>query len=475
MLKRIFKIFVFYPLYFLQLENYQILRFLRTYIKKAFVLEKPRQNLVWTNKIKAIFLLSLVIIFYIGFIGAKRFPLIGSLLIIFISLIFFFLIVSFSVIILWPFDWLIKKIIIAKATKKIKKLKNLQIIGITGSYGKTTFKEILSTILSVKYKVVFTPENKNTPLGISNVILKNLKEDTEIFVVEMSAWQKGDIKTLCKIAPPDIAVLTGINESHLERFKTIENTIQTKFEIVKYSKPNSLILLNADNDLILKNYQKYISNKKVIFYGKEKKELFNYIIRNISFDENLLKQKCQIEIDNKTFEFEVPLLGDYAVITTIGAILIAKHLNLEDKEIKIGINLIKPVNHRLQPVQRDNFLIIDDSYNGNPNGAKAAIELLNKFKNKRKIYVTPGLVEMGKESRKVHEEIGKLLASVADLVILIKNSVTDFIISGLLEKNFDKDKIIVFDNPLELQDKIKEIIKPNDVVLFQNDWPDNYL
>ncbi|MGB9680734.1 MAG: glutamate ligase domain-containing protein, partial [Minisyncoccia bacterium] len=126
------------------------------------------------------------------------------------------------------------------------------------------------------------------------------------------------------------------------------------------------------------------------------------------------------------------------------------------------------------PIKKENFLIIDDSYNGNPNGAKAAIEVLKKFKNKRKIYVTPGLVEMGKEAQKVHEEIGRLLAPVADLVILIQNSVTGFIISGLLEKNFNREKIIIFNNPLELQEKIKEIIKPNDVILFQNDWPDNY-
>ncbi|MGB9726741.1 MAG: Mur ligase family protein [Minisyncoccia bacterium] len=373
-----------------------------------------------------------------------------------------------------PLDWLIKNLIIFKAKRKIQKFKNLKIIGITGSYGKTSFKEILATILSVKYKVVFTPENKNTPLGISNVILKNLNENTEIFVVEMSAWQKGDIKTLCQITPPDIALITGINESHLERFKTIENTIKTKFEIVKYSKPNALIVLNADNNLIVENYKNYLGNKQVIFYGKENTSFLNYKITNIIFEEERFKQKCTIEFEKEKKEIEIPLLGDYAISTIIGAFLIAKHLGLNDKDIKLGISLIKPIAHRLEPIKKENFLIIDDSYNGNPNGAKAAIEVLKKFKNKRKIYVTPGLVEMGKEAQKVHEEIGRLLAPVADLVILIQNSVTGFIISGLLEKNFNREKIIIFNNPFELQEKMKEIIKPNDVILFQNDWPDNY-
>lgn len=475
MFQKLFTIFIFYPLYFLQLENYHLLRFLNVYFKKAFVLKKPRQSLVWTKKIIAILLLSLIIIFFISGLIAVNVSFFFSLVTLILSFFLFFSFLIVSTIILWPLDWLIKNFIILKAKKRIKELKNLKIIGITGSYGKTTFKEILSTILGVKYKLVFTPENKNTPLGISNVILKNLTSDTEIFVVEMSAWQKGDIKTLCKIAPPDIAVLTGINESHLERFKTIENTIQTKFEIVKYSKPNALVLLNADNDLILENYHKYKDNKQIIFYGKKREDLLNYKIKETFFEIESLKQKCLIEIDKKDLEFETPLLGDYAIISIIGAILIAKYLNLDEKEIKIGINLIKPVEHRLQPIQKENFLIIDDSYNGNPHGVKAAIEVLSKFKNKRKVYVTPGLVEMGKETKQIHEEIGRLLAPVADVVILIKNSVTDFIINGLLEKTFDKNKIIIFNNPLELQEKIKEIIKPNDVVLFQNDWPDNYI
>lgn len=475
MFKKFFKIFIFYPLYFLQLENYQLKRFWRVYLKKAFVFDKPRQKLVWTNKIVALLLLSLLIIILINFYVFINYSPIFSLLTLFISFVLFSLFLSISVVVLLPLDWLIKNFIILKAKKKVQKLKNLKIIGITGSYGKTSFKEILATILSVKYKVVFTPENKNTPLGISNIIFKNINEETEIFVAEMSAWQVGNIKTLCRIAPPDIAILTGINESHLERFRTIENTIKTKFEIVKYSKPEALVVLNVDNSLILENYRKYAADKKIIFYGKENTEFLNYKIKNVFFDEERLKQKITIEIENKSLEFEIPLLGDYAIATVSGAILVAKHLGLTDNEIKLGLSLIKPISHRLEPIRKENFLVIDDSYNGNPNGAKAAIGVLAKFKNKRKIYVTPGLVEMGKETRKVHEELGRLLAPVADLVILIQNSVTDFIISGLQEKNFDKQNIIIFNSPLELQEKIKDIIRPNDVILFQNDWPDNYL
>ncbi len=472
---KILKIFIFYPLYFLQLETYQLKRYLKVYFKKAFVLEKSRQKLVWTKKLISIFFISLLISLGVIYLGYKNFAVLGLVVFGLFSLLVFPFTICLSVIILLPVDILIKNYIIYKAKNKIKKLKHLKIIGITGSYGKTSFKEILSTILSVKFRLVFTPENKNTPLGISNVIFKNINEETEIFVAEMSAWQVGDIKTLCRIAPPDIAILTGINESHLERFKTIENTIKTKFEIVKYSKPEALVVLNADNNLILENYKKYAGDKKIIFYGKENTELLNYKIKKVVFDEERFKQKVTIEIENKSLWFEIPLLGDYAVATVIGAILVAKHLGLTDNEVKLGLSLIKPISHRLEPIRKENFLVIDDSYNGNPAGAKAAIEVLAKFKNKRKIYVTPGLVEMGNQTQKVHQEIGNLLAPVADLVILIKNSVTNFIIEGLLEKGFNKEKILIFNNPFELQEKIKDIIQPNDVILFQNDWPDNYI
>ena len=474
-MSKFIKIIFFYPLYFLQLENYQLKRFYRVYFKKAFALEKPRQKLVLTLKIKVLILVSAIIILLTGALFTCKFSVCWGIAVSCILALCFPFILGLSVIILLPLDVLIKKLNIFQAQQKIKKLKNLKIIGITGSYGKTSFKEILAAILGVKYKVVYTPENKNTPLGISQVILKNLKPETEIFVAEMSAWQKGDIKTLCQIAPPDIAVLTGINESHLERFKTIENTISTKFEIVKYSKENSLVVLNADNDYIIKNYKKYVGNKRVIFFSKENENFLNYKIKEITFNENTLKQNFILELEGKTYQFEIPFLGEYAVAMTIGAILISKYLNLNETEIKIGLSLLKPIKHRLQPTLRGDILIIDDSYNGNLNGVKEAIKVLSRFKNRRKIYVTPGLVETGSRNYEIHREIGKLLAPVADLVILIKNSVTNFIVEGLKENGFNPEKIIIYNTPFELEKNIKKIIKANDVVLFQNDWPDNYL
>ncbi|HPC30959.1 MAG TPA: UDP-N-acetylmuramoyl-tripeptide--D-alanyl-D-alanine ligase [Candidatus Paceibacterota bacterium] len=474
-MKKFVKILFFYPLYFLQLENYQLKRFYQVYFKKASTLEKPRQKLVLTLKIKVLILVSAIIILLAGVLFAYKFSVCWGIAASFILVLCFPFILGLSVIILLPLDILIKKLNIFQAQQKIKRLKNLKIVGITGSYGKTSFKEISAAILGTKYKVVYTPENKNTPLGVSQVILKNLKPETEIFVAEMSAWQKGDIKILSRIAPPGIAVLTGINESHLERFKTIENTINTKFEIVKYSKENALVVLNADNDYIIKNYKKYVGNKKVIFFGKENEEFLNYKIKEIIFNENTLKQTFILELEGKTYQFEIPFLGEYAVAMTIGAILIAKYLNLNETEIKIGLSLLKPIEHRLQPILRDDILIIDDSYNGNPNGAREAIKVLSRFKKRRKIYVTPGLVEIGKRSYEIHKEIGKLLAPVADLVILIKNSVTDFIVAGLKESGFNSEQIIIYNTPFELEENIKKIIRANDVVLFQNDWPDNYL
>jgi len=317
------------------------------------------------------------------------------------------------------------------------------VIGITGSFGKTTFKECLSPILGEKYNVLKTPENINTPVGISRLVIKELNEQTQILVIEMGAYQTGDIKEICQIAAPDIAVLTGINEAHLEMFGSIENTIATKFEIAQFAKPDALVVLNENNALVKNNFAKHVGNRKVLWYQ-----------------------------DSETLPLgaTTPLLGSYVAGILNACVLIAKELGLTEDEIKRGIAKIKPIPHRLQVIENANGVtVIDDSYNGNPAGAVEAIRVLGKFIG-RKIYITPGLVEMGTEAQTVHRKIGEQLSGVADQLILIRNSVTPFIAAG-----FNNDSnIIWFNSATEAHAGLKEILKSGDVILFQNDWPDNY-
>ncbi|PIU74215.1 hypothetical protein COS77_02755 [Candidatus Roizmanbacteria bacterium CG06_land_8_20_14_3_00_34_14] len=452
--------FIYFHLLLLQLEEYEIDRYLIALKNTKGVPpnHKIRKPLKWTNKIKLIF--SLTTLFFLATIFLGYFY--SFYIIIISSIIFFrfsFIYLVGTVELIYPIDFLVKKIIIFLAKNKLKKIKSIKIIGIAGSYGKTGMKDLVATVLSEKYQVVKTPESYNTPIGIARTILSQVNEKTEILVVEMGEYYSGDIRNICLISPPQISVITGINEAHLERLKSIDNSIRTIFEISQNMKSGGILLMNGKDKYIKNNYKKFVSDQKIYFYSSKGKIEFNedapgYIYQKLFF----------------------PILGEYNLDKIDGVIYLAKKLGLTTQEIDNGLKKIKTPAHRLQPVlnREKNILVIDDSYNGNPDGVEEAIKTLALFKKRRKIFLTPGLVEIGSKSREVHQRIGKRLNDVVDLVIFIKNSMTPYIEGGLINAGFNKNNIIWFDSMMEAQNNLGSILKSGDVILFQNDWPDNY-
>lgn len=434
---------------------------------------QPRQKIIWTLKAKLIFGLAVLLHVFSAFLFYLLHLYFWTKILWFIFFLIAFLNIYplffvLAALLIWPLDFLAKTWIVARAKRKLRNLPDLKIIGITGSYGKTTIKEALESVLARKYRVLKTPENINTPVGIARLILRELNPEVEILIVEMGAYRVGDIKTLCQIAPPDVAVLTGINEAHLERFGSIEKTIRGKFEIVDHAKPNALAVLNSDNQLVMKNYQARIRSRKVEFYSA-------YKAKNVEFDSNPVLPLYKGEVEG--VHIQTQILGEYVFGIAHACIIIGKHLGLTIEQIQDGIAAFKPIPHRLQPIYNaaTDVLVIDDSYNGNPAGAREAIEVLGKFRNRRKIYITPGLVEMGERTAQVHREIGQQLGKVADKVILIKNSATPFIAEGLAQTNFHSQNIIWFPSSQSAHAAISSIVQKGDVILFQNDWPENYI
>ena len=367
-----------------------------------------------------------------------------------------------------------KRRLILKATKKIRKLRGLTVIGIAGSYGKTTTKEVISTVLSEKFKVLKTPENINTTLGIAGIIQNDLHEDTQIFIVEMGEHQQGDIREICKMIWPKIGIITGINEAHLERMGALENTVATIFELAAGT--SGKIFINADDELIMKNYKRYGGEGIFGLYGVANQDLCEYGVNNIIFSQDGSGYDFEIKgSDEISTNLHIALLGEYAPGVAMASVLVGKKLGLDMTAIKNGIQKVKSPKHRLELVPTKNGVtVIDDSYNGNPAGVTAAINVLNKFENKRKIYITPGLVEMGSATKRVHVDLGERLGAVANLVILIKNSVTDYITEGLKGSGFDMKNVLIFESAVEAHNHLGSILKAGDVVLFQNDWTDNY-
>ncbi len=464
----------FFQLYILQLDEYDIFRFLKK-ISKVKRGKKQIKPFVWTNKAKAVFILSILQVVITSALFSNLNTIFFVVLLI-IGLENFFSPLAISVILLYPIDYISKQYLFSKAKAKIKNLNKLKIIAIAGSYGKTTFKEILYTILSEKYRVLKTPENINTPVGISRLILSTLNTEHEIFIVEMGEYYRRDIKKLCNLTQPDISVITGINEAHFERLKNLDTTVSTIFEAVEYSKENADIVLNIADDLVSKNYKKYTDNKEIVFYGSDKKT--GLFATNIKFNVDNLTSDFQLYEDKNFIDsFSIPLLAKYVIDDIIGAVKIALKLETSWPFIKQGIRKIKSIPHRLEPKfdKSKNIIYIDDTYNANPQGVKEAIEVLANFKNRRKIYITPGMAETGKANRKIHLEIAEYLSKVADLVVLVDTSSSRFINEGLRKNNFPDDKIKIYNHQQDVYDDLNHWTKSGDVVLFQNIWPENYV
>lgn len=477
-------VLITYQIYLLQLENYRMRRFFRG--ARASVLAAGlarRTKTVWTPKLKATTAIALflwlcviagiatVVTIQADMVTAMVWSFVGAWLMTGI----FFLFLALATLVLLPLDKFLKGEVISAAHQKLALHKKLTVIGITGSYGKTTAKEVLAAILAEKFSMLKTPDNINTPVGVARLINARLTDATEIFIVEMGAYERGDIKALCDIARPDIVMLTGINESHLERFGSIENTIATKFEIVEHAKPNSHIVLNADDERIVASYQQYATDRRVRFFSAEENSRAALGIKDIRFAADGALSGTFTRTGVPAYTFTVPLLGAYAVGTLMGCVIIAEHLGMSHDEIERGITMVRPIPHRLQPIRlQNNVLVIDDSYNGNPKGVRAATEVLERFSGRRKVFITPGLVEMGKESSDIHNALGRELSKAVDVLVLIRTKATDALAKGFLETGVPKNRIMWFDTTLQAHAALPSIIKPNDVVLFQNDIPDNY-
>ncbi len=472
-------------LYIFQQEEYEISFFLQwvRQNKNWHDLEK-KKKLRWTLKAYLIFTLALLlfiiplIICFVYLISSpnlwiRALGIVDAFLLFILFWLKPYYYLVAAALLIKPIDILTKEFLILRAKQKLKKHPELKIIGITGSYGKTSVKEFLNTILGTKYRVLKTPDNINTPLGVSALIQRRDLSQYDVFIVEMGAYQKGDIKKVCDLVGPEYGILTGINESHLERFGSVATTIKTKFELIESLPPSGKAFVNGDDFNVKENYLKF---------GKAKKELYSKkLANNIQGGANgmefeMILQKEKLSLTTKA-------LGEHNITNIIAGILTAEELGLNLAEIKKGVRKIQAVKHRLEPIFNPNgVIIIDDSYNGNPAGVKAALEVLKLFKEHRKIFITPGLVEMGGAKKQVHITIGEQLAKVCDLVILIKNSNFDYFIEGLSRggwnvdlKNYqEEEKLRVFEDSESAHKALNSLLKKGDVVLFQNDWTDNY-
>lgn len=371
--------------------------------------------------------------------------------------------------ILTPLEWYGRKRYINGAKKILAEQSDLIVIGITGSYGKTSMKNFLGELLSEKYNVLLTPKNYNTQLGIARTIREYLKPTHDIFICEMGAMWEGEIAECCDIAQPTIGIITAIGPQHLQTFGDIETIIRTKFELANaIEKVDGKLFLNYDNKYIAK-HNCHVKHQS---YGLKKD--FDFYSDKLKSDQN--GQSFTFHDGEKTIEAQTKLLGEHNIENLTGAIAVAKSLGISDKDIKFAIRRIKSVPHRLELTTKGNLSIIDDSYNSNPVSSKLAIDTLAKFDG-IKIVITPGLIELGTEEEKYNRELGVHIAKKdCDYVYLVGNSTqTDAIESGLIEQNYPENKIQRVALPQEAVAYASRKHPSEKVtVLLLNDLPDNY-
>lgn len=371
----------------------------------------------------------------------------------------------------FPIEKLVYLYYKSKAQGKLKRMTGLKIIGITGSYGKTSSKNILSDILNVKYNALPTPRNLNTFNGLIMTVNNHMDKFTDIFIAEMGAYVKGEIKGLCKLIKPKYGILTRIGTAHLESFGSEENIISGKFELIESLPSDGFAVLNGDDPKQV-NYK--LKNKvKTIWIGIDNKDV-DVRATNIKCSSKGTSFDVEFKDSDKKYSFETKLLGDHNVYNILAGIACGVEFGIEVEELMAAVKAVRPVEHRLELKKLGSFYQIDDAYNSNPVGAENACKVLGMMPG-LKVVVTPGMIELGAKEKEYNKKFGEQIAEVADYAVLIGEKRTKPIMEGLLDKGFDKEKIIVFNDVRDAYPFIGSLTGKKDVyALFENDLPDTY-
>ena len=430
--------------------------------------EKFKTPLVYTMRVKRLFLTDILLFVAIA-LSALFFAAEWAKAIIGTTLLLSNFVMLIANIVNKPIEKAINRYYYNDAKRIIESNKNLIIIGVTGSFGKTSTKNYLATVLAEKYNVLVTPGNFNTLLGVIRTIREQLRPYHQVFIVEMGAKQKNDIKEICDLVHPTIGIVTAVGEMHLETFKSIENIQDTKFELINSLPTNGLGIINNDSKYI-NNYKGITSQCNIIRYAVENDA--DYKATEVHYGANGVSFKL-----NGDEQFNSRLLGVGNLLNILASIAVANHLQVPVNKQKNAIARLQPVEHRLSMKVANGITVLDDAYNSNPQGAKMALEVLKNFtvgeENKR-IVITPGFVEMGTRQAVANKELGVTIAKSCDYAIVVNATNREAIKQGIDEGGLATDRYYLADSLNQAHAHLAQILKAGDVVLYENDLPDNF-
>ena len=341
-----------------------------------------------------------------------------------------------------------------------RSLYNIPVVGITGSVGKTSTKDIVASVMARKYKVLKTQGNLNNQIGLPLTILE--LKDHEALVIEMGMGNLGEISVLTKIAKPDVAIITNVGTSHIGNLGSRENILKAKLEILEGLKENGTLIINNDNDLLHK-WNDETKRKNVITFGIDEKS--NYMATNIKLDEN--RSDYDIKIDEDIYHMNINIGGKHFVYNSLCAICIGKLFNIDVDEIKKGIETFELTKSRMEVIKKGNITVINDCYNASYDSMKAAIEHISAQTGNRKIAILGDMLELGSFSKELHEKVGKIVAeNKIDKLITVGEQAKN-IANIALKLGMEKSNVLVCKKNEEAIEFVKSIMKDNDIYLIK--------
>lgn len=380
---------------------------------------------------------------------------------------------------LLPIEHMIQQRYSCRAHAYLRTLNNLKVVGITGSFGKTSTKYILSELLRQRFITLKTPGSYNTPMGITKTILGELKPIHEVFVVEMSAKKPGDIREICRLVAPRYGLITAIGEQHLETFGSLENIKNTKNELLLALPTDGVAFLNFDDRHCRELAQAL--QCRVVTYGSEKnfvgtrKAQVDYPATDLTWNEHGSNFKVTNTRTQEQVVFQTPLLGRHNVSNVLGAIAVASELGMELTTMMHPLRQIVAVPHRLELKRvHGGVIFIDDAFNSNTVGSQMALEVLAQISGKRKMIVTPGMIELGVKEDEHNERFGEQIGKVCDYVILVGMEQTLSLQRGLKQTDYSAKQLFVARDFAAAKSHLEGMLQAGDVVLWENDLPDNY-
>lgn len=369
----------------------------------------------------------------------------------------------------WPVEKLISEMYFRDAQRKLRERPDLIKIGITGSYGKTSVKFILGTLLQEKYQTLVTPASFNTPMGVTRIIREKLRPAHQVFVAEMGARHVGDIREMCRLVHPTLGVLTSVGPQHLDTFKTLERIKQTKYELMEAIPQDGCCFFPEDGGICAELYARTAKPKRRVAMNDPTADVW---AEKVTVSPQ--GSRFVLHAGKDSVVCQTRLLGAHNIQNILLAASVWLELHMTLAQVARGIGKLEPVEHRLQLIpSAGGTTVIDDAFNSNPRGAEAALNVLKDFPGRR-IIVTPGMVELGTQEAEFNRELGRFMADKTDLAILVGKKHTRPIAEGLVAAGFPEEKIYPVGSLREATEKLGTLGLPGDVVLFENDLPDNY-